>query len=146
MFSNFVLFPVCFGYSRSLAFHNFTISLSISAKTWAGIVCVCVCLERFYLFILREQKGGRKKGRKILMCETDIDQLPLVSPQVGTCPTTQPRALTRNWTCELWVCGTTPNQPSHTRQVQAGILIGLHWICQSFSCSIEILILTFSNL
>ncbi|KAF6078223.1 hypothetical protein HJG60_009102 [Phyllostomus discolor] len=45
-------------------------------------------LTRFYLRVFRE-KGGRNRGR-------DIDQLLLSCPYLGTCPTTQACALTRN--------------------------------------------------
>ena len=36
-----------------------------------------------YLFIFRERKGERKRGRETLMCERNIDQLPLVCALTG---------------------------------------------------------------
>ena len=36
-----------------------------------------------YLFIFKEGKGGRKQGREILMCEGNIDWLPLACPKHG---------------------------------------------------------------
>ena len=41
---------------------------------------------------------GMEKGRETLMCERDIDQLPLASPQLGTQPATQACALTASQT------------------------------------------------
>ena len=46
-----------------------------------------------YLFIFREEKGGRKRGRETLMCERYIYRLPLTHPQPQTWPTTQACAL-----------------------------------------------------
>ena len=50
--------------------------------------------------------------------ETSISCLPDV-PQPGTKPLTQAYALTRNQTSDLSLCGTTPNQLSHTGQGSA---------------------------
>ena len=47
--------------------------------------------------------------------ETSIGYL-LYVPQPGTWPATQAVALTENQTSDLWLCGTTPNQLSHTSQ------------------------------
>ena len=54
---------------------------------------------------------GREKERK-----RNIDQLLLPCPQLGTWPTTQACALTRNQTGKLSVCGTTSNPLSDTSQ------------------------------
>ena len=50
----------------------------------------------FYLLISRERKGRRKTGRETLMCERNLNSLPLARPQLGTWPATQARALIRN--------------------------------------------------
>ena len=74
---------------------------------------------RFYLFTyLLLDKGKRREKER----ERNIDvreEHQLVAsyscPQVGTEPMTQARALTRNHrTSDLLLCGTTPNQLSHT--------------------------------
>ena len=71
--------------------------------------------KRIYLFIFR--KGGREKEREgNIDAERNIDQLPLTHTLLGTEPAAQSRALTRNRTGDLLVCGVTPNQLSHTGQ------------------------------
>ena len=50
------------------------------------------------------------------MCERNIDQLLLECPQLGTWPTTQVSALTRNQTHDFQVCRMMPNPLSHTGQ------------------------------
>ena len=76
---------------------------------------VCTFFKRFYLFIFR--KGGREKEREgNIDAERNIDQLPLTHTLLGTEPAAQSRALTRNRTGDLLVCGVTPNQLSHTGQ------------------------------
>ena len=66
------------------------------------------------LFILLIPKEGRKT-KKMLTWETSINCL-LNVPWLGIKPATQVSALTRNQTCNLLVCKTTPNQLSHTNQ------------------------------
>ena len=50
------------------------------------------------------------------MCEINIDWLLSYTPQMGSEPTTQSRALTGNPTGDLSVCQVMPNQLSHTSQ------------------------------
>ena len=66
--------------------------------------------KRFNLFIFREGKGGRQRERNISVW------LPLVRPLLGTCPKTQPCALTGNSTSNPLVCWPALNPLSHTRQ------------------------------
>ena len=58
--------------------------------------------ERFYLFIFREGKGGRKRGREISLCGCLLH-----APLLGTWPATQACALDweSNWTSSPLVCG-----------------------------------------
>ena len=66
--------------------------------------------ERFYLFL--ERREGREKER-----ERNINVwLPLMCPQPGTCPATQPCALTGNQTGELLVRRPALNPLSNTSQ------------------------------
>ena len=48
------------------------------------------------------------------MWERNIYRLPPCAPQPGTEPTTEACALSGNWTGDLSLCGTTPNQLSHS--------------------------------
>ena len=50
------------------------------------------------------------------MQESNIDQFLLYTPQLGTEPTTQVCALTKNCTCNLSIYRKTPIQLSHTGQ------------------------------
>ena len=68
--------------------------------------------KRYYLFIFREGKGGRKRGRETSMC----GWLPLACPALGTWPTTQACALTGNRTSDLLGCRPVLNPWSHTSQ------------------------------
>ena len=52
------------------------------------------------------------------MCESNINCLPLVGPQMGTWRRTQARALTGNRTGDLSVCRTIPKSLSLTCQVK----------------------------
>ena len=68
------------------------------------------------LFIFREGKGGRKRGRETSMCERNMNRLPLTRPQPGIWLTTQACALTGNQTGNLWVFGSMPYPLSSTSQ------------------------------
>ena len=70
----------------------------------------------FDLFIFREGKGGRKRGRETSVRERKIHWLPLVCTQPGTEPKTQACALTRNPSGDILLCGTMSNLLSHTGQ------------------------------
>ena len=50
------------------------------------------------------------------MCETSINQLPLAHATTGNQAIIQTCALTRNWTGDLLLCGTTANKLSHAIQ------------------------------
>ena len=67
--------------------------------------------KRFYLFIFREGKGGRKRGTKTSMCAC-LSR----APYRGTWPTTQACALTGNWTSNPLVQRLALNPLSHTSQ------------------------------
>ena len=70
-------------------------------------------LKRFYLFIFRESgRKGERKGEKHQL-------VALTRPQPGTRLVTQACALTGNGPSDPSLCGTMPNQVSHTGQ--AGI-------------------------
>ena len=69
----------------------------------------------FYLFIFREEKGGRKRRREKSMCG-----LPFACPLLGAWPATQACALTGNWTC-AWLFGWQASSQS-TEPHQPGIL------------------------
>ena len=75
-------------------------------------------LIKFFSFIDSGERGreGEREGKKH-RCEreTAIGYL-LHSLQLGTKPATQAWALMRNRTCDLLVCGMTPNTLSHTSQ------------------------------
>ena len=82
-----------------------------------------ICLhffKRFYLFL--ERGEGREKER-----EGNIYQLPLAHTLT---PATQACAQIRNRTSDLLLCGTTPNQLSHTGQGSTVLLIALVWVTQ----------------
>ena len=69
------------------------------------------------LFIFREGKGGRKRGRETSMCERHIDQQVASLPsQLGTWPATQVCPLAWNRTGDLLVHRTTCKPVSHTSQ------------------------------
>ena len=81
-----------------------------------------------FCFIFREKykgKGRKKRGRKMLMCERNIHQLPLSCPQLGTWLATQ--ACTLDWESNWWPFGsqigiqsTEPHQPGPTHNFNAG--------------------------
>ena len=74
----------------------------------------CNCLFHFlkdFTYLFLEIGEGREKER-----ESNIDQLPLTWPQLGTWPTTQACALTRNQTSDLSICRLMLNPLSHTSQ------------------------------
>ena len=73
-----------------------------------------------FIYFQREGKAGRKR-RETLMCERNINQFPLARPQMGTWPTTQACALTRNQIGDLLVCRPVLNPLSHTSQGQESI-------------------------
>ena len=68
-------------------------------------------LKRFYLFIFREGKGGRKRGR-----ETSMRGCLSHTPLLGTWPTTQACALTGNHRGKLLVCRLVLNPLIRTSQ------------------------------
>ena len=79
------------------------------------------CLSFFFknivfIYFQREGNRGRRRGRETSMCERNINQLPLTHPQLGTWPTTQTCALTRNRTSDLSVGRPALNPLSHTSQ------------------------------
>ena len=78
--------------------------------------CISFCFLRFiYLFL--ERRGGREREKgETLNCQRNTDWLPLTWLQLGTWPTTQACALTRNRTGHLLLCWTMPYQLSHTGQ------------------------------
>ena len=87
------------------------------------VIMVYICF-RIILFSLnfffiywfqREGKGGRKRGRETLMWKRNIDQLPPACGPTGD-QTYKSCALTGNWTQDLLVHRTTPNQLSHSSQ------------------------------
>ena len=73
--------------------------------------------KRFYLFIFREGKGERKRGRETSMCGCFSR-----TPPLGTWPAIQACALTGNRTGDPLVCRPVLNPLSHTSQ---GLLIFL---------------------
>ena len=85
---------------------------------------------RFYLFIFRDRKGGRKRGRKALMCERYIDWLPLKPPtkdlphNPGMCP---------DWELNWWLfglqvqVGTQPTEPHQPGQVLTFLTLNIIW-------------------
>ena len=76
-------------------------------------------IKIFYLFTFRRRarEGARERERKRQRnTDVSIDRLPLVWPQMGTWPTTQLCALTRNRTGVLLVHRVAHNPLSHTSQ------------------------------
>ena len=84
-------------------------------KGYLDLMCIILKKIIIYIYIYREGKGGRKRGRETSMWETPIGCL-LFTPWLGTESATQACALTGNWTFNLLLCGMTPNQLSHTNQ------------------------------
>ena len=74
----------------------------------------CDFSKDFIYFL--ERGEGRDKERETLMCERNIDRLPLTCPQLGTWPAAQACALTGNWTVDLFVCRGVLNPLSHNSQ------------------------------
>ena len=71
-----------------------------------------------FLFIYFRKRGrwGEKEGEKYwCVRETSISCL-LHMPHLGTRPTPQAHALTRNWSSDLWLCRTMLNPLSHASQ------------------------------
>ena len=66
---------------------------------------------KIYLFSLEKGEGREKERER----NTNV-WLPLLRPPLRTWPTTQARALTRNWTSDPLVHGPALNPPSHTSQ------------------------------
>ena len=74
-------------------------------------------LFKYFMYIFILQKGKRwKKRRETLTCMRNINWLPLTHAPTRTRPATQSRALTRNRTGDLSVCGLTLKQLSHASQ------------------------------
>ena len=74
-----------------------------------GFIWTFFFLDFTYLFIFREGKGGRKKGRGTSMCGCLLQD-----PQLGAWPTTQACALTGNQTGDPFVCRPALSPLSHT--------------------------------
>ena len=86
------------------------------------------CFEGFtYLFLEGEGRGER--GRETLMCERNIDWSPLMCTLTGDRRTTQTCTLSGNWTGNLWLCGKTSNQLSHTSQDIENLLCARARVC-----------------
>ena len=79
-----------------------------------SILYLYLFFNRFYLFLGREE--GREKEREISVCQENIHQLLLECSQMGTWPTTQACALTRNRTSNALVRRPALNPLSHTSQ------------------------------
>ena len=77
------------------------------SQGWSWIKMELVCFY-FLKTIFREGET--------LMCEGNINRLPLAHPQLRTWPTSQARALTRNRTSSLLVHRLMLNLLSHTSQ------------------------------
>ena len=78
--------------------------------------CFTIELIKYFIYLFLEKGGGKERGRRILMCKRDSDQLPLACPELGTWPTTQACTLTSNGTSDYLLCGLTLNQLSHADQ------------------------------
>ena len=72
-------------------------------------------LKIFYLFLERGERRENEEEKHLISWETSIGCL-LYALWWGTELTTQRSALTRNWTGNLLLWGTMPNQLSHTSQ------------------------------
>ena len=108
------LFKLDFFFTRHLLFttHPCQLAFVFWFREW-----ICMKQEpsyqffiRFYLFIFREGKGGKKRERNINVW------LPLERPLLGTWPTTQTCALTGNPTSDSLVCRPALNPLSHISQ------------------------------
>ena len=84
----------------------------VTAQRWKGRGYFFFLFKIFYLFVFRESV---KRGRETSTWETSKHCLSY-APWLGTEPTTQACAVTRNQTCNLSLCRMTPNQLSHTGQ------------------------------
>ena len=78
----------------------------------------CFLLKKIFLFLIFDfRQRESSEEREVEKCwgerETLIGCLPQM-PQLGTEPATQACSPTRNWTRDLSVCGTMPNQLGHT--------------------------------
>ena len=69
-----------------------------------------------YLHLERRERKEKKREEIISVWEIALDRLPLAGPQLGTQPTTQARALTRNWPNNPLVGRPALNPLSHTSQ------------------------------
>ena len=96
---------------------------TITIQTEFLILFFRVFFKRFYLFIFREGKGGRKRGRETSMCGCLLSTTPL-----GTWPATQACALTGNGTSDPSVRGQALNPLSHTSQGEFLTLINSRMI------------------
>ena len=83
--------------------------------SWVSTVCMYVCIYYLkILFIQREGKVGRKRGRETPMWERNMDWLLHCLPPV--CTPTQACTLTGTQTGDFSFYRTKPNLLSHTRQ------------------------------
>ena len=93
---------------------------SLPWALWPWVVLFCFVLKT--LFIFREGKGGRKRGRETSMCGC----LSRPPPLLGTWAITQACALTGNRTSNPLVRRLTLNPLSHTSQGWSCVFIPLH--------------------
>ena len=74
---------------------------------------------RCYLFIFRERgREGEREGEKHW-----YEKHQSVAPWLGTKPSSQTRALTGNWTCNLVLCRTMLDEWSHASQGNAKVFL-----------------------
>ena len=70
----------------------------------------------FIYFLRGKKKGGRKRGNETSMCVRTLIACLLYVPYPRMDPTTLVCVLTRNWTSNLFLCGTTSSQMNHIGQ------------------------------
>ena len=70
----------------------------------------------FFCLCFRERGREEERGGKSINVWEKLRSVASCTPPTGDWTATQACALTRNWTCDLPVCKTTPTQPSHSGQ------------------------------
>ena len=107
------------------------LTFPVRAPQWGWSQMLFFKKKDFICLFLERGKGGRKR-RETLTWERNLGWLPLVCPErnigwlplvVGTKPHNQACALTGNRTSNLWLCGMTSNQLSHTGQGKPNTLV-----------------------
>ena len=88
---------------QKVRFPSFICSCSIPLCKWNTFLKIL-----FYLIL--------ERGRETLVCERNINWLPLACPQLGAWASNQACALTGNWTDDLLVLRPALNPLSHTNQ------------------------------